>query len=89
VIVTAIMVAFAVASWIVFVRAGLIRRPRLTRRQTIVKGLTATAMAPVRPFTMLWRPAAAQVRATVRSGRNHRPAPKARRSAPGQDHSPI
>jgi magnesium transporter len=67
--VTAVMATIAVASWLLFVRAGLIRRPRLARRHEIVRGLSATALAPVRPFTMLWRPGADRVRATVRNSR--------------------
>jgi magnesium transporter len=67
--VTAVMIAIAVGSWLLFARAGLVRRPRFTRRRRLVAGLAATAKAPVRPFTMLWRPAAAQVRAGARTTR--------------------
>lgn len=57
IVVTVAMVAIAVVSWVLFVRAGIVRRPRLSRPTVIVRGLTTAAMAPVRPFTMLWRPA--------------------------------
>lgn len=56
-VVTLAMVALAVVSWLLFVRVGMVRRPRLGRDHMIVRGLTAAAKAPVRPFTMLWRPA--------------------------------
>ncbi|MDH3681741.1 MAG: magnesium transporter CorA family protein [Acidimicrobiia bacterium] len=53
--VTGVMLAFAVGSWIVFVKAGLVHWPRFGPRP-IVRSLSAVARAPVRPFTMLWRP---------------------------------
>ncbi len=56
VIVTAGMVVMAVVSWILFVRAGMVNRPRFGPRRVIVRGLTAAAKAPVKPVTMLWRP---------------------------------
>ena len=52
-VVTAAMMAIAIASWALFARAGMVRRPSLAGRQAIVRGLTAAAQAPVRPFTML------------------------------------
>ena len=52
--VTVGMVVLAVGSWIVFLRAGLVgRRPGPAHRGT---SLADIARAPVRPFTMLWRP---------------------------------
>lgn len=58
IVVTVGMLTIAVGSWIVFVRAGLVgRRRRLIRRDgRIVASLTTAARAPVKPFTMLWRP---------------------------------
>lgn len=53
-VVTLVMVVFAVGSWLVFVRAGLLGRPRLRTRR-VVSGLAEVARAPVRPFTMLRR----------------------------------
>ena len=53
--VTALMVVFAIGSWIVFVRAGLLGRPRLRTGRRLVKGLADVARAPVRPFPMLRR----------------------------------
>lgn len=54
VVVTTIMGLFAVGSWLVFVKAGLLGRPRLQTRR-VVSGLAEVARAPVRPFTMLRR----------------------------------
>lgn len=53
IVVTAVMVAFALGSWVVFVRAGLLGRPRLRTGRRLVSGLADAARAPVRPFTML------------------------------------
>ncbi len=53
--VTAIMAVFAVVSWVVFVRAGMLGRPRLRTGRRIAGGLADVARAPVRPFTMLRR----------------------------------
>ena len=54
--VTGFMALLAVFSWILFIRAGLIRKPRLRGDDGLIAGLTSAARAPVRPFTMLWRP---------------------------------
>ena len=54
IVVTAIMVVFAVGSWLVFMRAGMVGAPRRARR--LVGGLAEVARAPVRPFTMLRQP---------------------------------
>ena len=54
IVVTIVMVAFAVVSWVVFVRAGMVGRPRLRARR-LVGGLAEVAKTPVRPFTMLRR----------------------------------
>ncbi|MEM7273505.1 MAG: magnesium transporter CorA family protein, partial [Actinomycetota bacterium] len=54
ILVTGVMVAFAVGSWILFVRAGMIGRPRLTGRgRVLARGLADVARRPVHPFTML------------------------------------
>ncbi len=55
-VVTAVMAVIAIASWVVFIRVGIIRRPRLRRDLRLVRGLSTAARAPVRPFAMLWRP---------------------------------
>ena len=55
VVVTAVMAAFALVSWLVFIRAGLLGRPRLRTGRRLVSGLAEVAQAPVRPFTMLRR----------------------------------
>ncbi|MEL7156412.1 MAG: magnesium transporter CorA family protein [Actinomycetota bacterium] len=55
-VVTAFMVAVVVVSWVWFVRAGIVRRPRLRDESSLRTGLLTAAKAPVRPFTMLWRP---------------------------------
>ncbi|MEM8925247.1 MAG: magnesium transporter CorA family protein [Actinomycetota bacterium] len=55
-LVTGIMALITVVSWAMFVRMGIIRRPRLGGDSGLMAGLTAAARAPVRPFTMLWRP---------------------------------
>lgn len=52
IIVTVIMVVFAVGSWVIFARAGLVGRPKLKGRR-LVSGLADVARAPVKPFTML------------------------------------
>jgi magnesium transporter len=53
--VTGLMVVFAVVSWVIFVRAGMIGRPRLRGGRSLVGGLAEVAKAPVKPFTMLRR----------------------------------
>jgi magnesium transporter len=53
--VTVAMAVFAVGSWLLFVRAGLLGRPRLRTGRRLVGGLAEVARAPVRPFTMLRR----------------------------------
>ncbi len=53
VLVTATMAAFAGGSWLVFIRAGLLGRPRLKTGGRLVSGLADVARAPVKPFTML------------------------------------
>lgn len=53
--VTAVMVAIAVVSWMLFVRAGMVQSPRLRSGGRIASGLAEVAKAPVRPFTMLRR----------------------------------
>jgi magnesium transporter len=55
--VTVAMIVVGAASWVWFARAGMVRLPRLRPRKILVRGLTTAARAPVRPFTMLWRPA--------------------------------
>ncbi len=55
-VVTAVMVGLAFGSWGWFIRAGIVRRPGIGRQTRLVRGLTTAAKAPVRPFTMLWRP---------------------------------
>ncbi len=52
-LVTALMLAIAVVSWLWFVRVGLVRLPKLNRGRSISRGLASAAKAPVRPFTML------------------------------------
>ena len=52
-VVTFAMLMVAVVSWVWFVRLGIIRVRR--ERGSAVSSLTTVAMAPVRPFTMLWR----------------------------------
>ncbi len=52
--VTTVMVLFAICSWLVFMRAGMVGRPKLQARR-VVGGLAEVAKAPVRPFTMLRR----------------------------------
>ena len=52
--VTGLMAVFAVVSWLVFVRAGMVRRPKL-RATSLVTGLAEAARRPVKPFTMLRR----------------------------------
>jgi len=59
ILVTSMMAAIAFGSWVLFVRVGMIRRPRLSRDHRLVRGLTAAARAPVRPVAKLRRPAAA------------------------------
>ncbi|MCP3991103.1 MAG: magnesium transporter CorA family protein [Actinomycetia bacterium] len=54
--VTAIMAGVAIGSWVWFVKAGMVRRPGFSRKRGLARGLTTAAKAPVRPFTMLWRP---------------------------------
>ena len=54
VVVTVVMVAFAVVSWSVFAKAGMVGRPSIKPRR-LVSGLAEVARAPVRPFTMLRR----------------------------------
>ncbi len=54
--VTGFMGLVSLVSWLVFVRVGIVRLPRLDRSPGLMTGLTAAARAPVRPFTMLWRP---------------------------------
>lgn len=53
--VTAVMVLFAVASWLVFAKAGMVGRPKIAARGRLVSGLAEVARAPVKPFTMLRR----------------------------------
>lgn len=53
VVVTSVMMVVGALSWVAFVRAGMVRRPRLGREHLIVRGLTVAAKAPVKPFTML------------------------------------
>lgn len=55
-VVTVGMVGVAVVSWLLFVRVGMVRRPRLGQASPIVRSLASAARAPVRPVTMLWRP---------------------------------
>ncbi len=55
-VVTAFMGLLAVVSWVLFVRAGIIRRPRFRSDSSLRAGLLAAAKAPVRPFTMLRSP---------------------------------
>ena len=55
-IVTAVMAVVAIVNWIWFIRIGLVRRPRLQTQRRLVRGFAVAARAPVRPFTMLWRP---------------------------------
>lgn len=54
-IVTAIMGLFAIGSWLVFVRAGMVGRPRVLGGRRLVSGLAEVARSPVKPFTMLRR----------------------------------
>lgn len=53
--VTAAMAAIAIASWVLFVRAGMVQSPRIRSGRRIASGLAEVAKAPVRPFTMLRR----------------------------------
>lgn len=53
-LVTGIMALFAIASWLVFVRAGMVGRPKI-RATTLASGLAEVARRPVKPFTMLRR----------------------------------
>ena len=53
--VTAAMVVFALVSWAVFAKAGMVRGPSFGRQSRLVRGLADVARAPVRPFTMLRR----------------------------------
>jgi magnesium transporter len=55
ILVTMLMGAFAVGSWVVFMWVGLLGRPRLRAGRRLVRGLADVARAPVRPFTMLRR----------------------------------
>lgn len=55
IIVTLIMVVFAISSWLVFVRAGMVGRPKLRGGRRLAKGLAEVARSPVKPFTMLRR----------------------------------
>lgn len=55
-VVTGAMVAVVVISWVLFVRAGIVRRPRLRDDLDLRSSLLTAAKAPVQPFTMLWRP---------------------------------
>ena len=52
-VVTFIMIAIAVGSWIWFVRIGLIRLPKLGRGRATAPTLASAAKAPVRSYTML------------------------------------
>lgn len=54
-IIVAVMVAFALLSFGVFVRAGFVRAPRLGQRR-VVRGLADAARVPIAPLAMLWRP---------------------------------
>ena len=62
-VVTLVMLAIAAASWVLFARIGLVRRPRLVRSVSVVRGLTSTATSPFRSAAMLWRPSQAERRA--------------------------
>lgn len=55
IVVTGLMVLFAVVSWLIFVKVGMVRRPRLADRARLTSGLAEVARKPVRPFTMLRR----------------------------------
>jgi magnesium transporter len=70
VVVTALMVLFAVVSWGIFVKVGMIRSPRAR----LVSGLAEVARAPVKPFTMLRR----STRPEPRPGSKSRPGSKPR-----------
>ena len=61
-VVTLAMVGVGVISWVWFVRAGMVGRPRLRGQRALDPGLARAARAPVRPFTMLWRPRRSQER---------------------------
>lgn len=52
-VVTAVMAAVGIVSWLYFARLGLVGRPRLV--EPIGKGLAVAARAPMRPVTMLRR----------------------------------
>lgn len=52
IIVSVVMALFAIISWVVFTRAGMIGRPNIQGRR-LVSGLADVAKAPVKPFTML------------------------------------
>ncbi len=54
IIVTVVMVVFAVGSWSVFAKAEMVGRPSIRPRR-LVSGLAEVARAPVKPFTMLRR----------------------------------
>ncbi len=54
-IVTGLMMLFAVVSWLIFVKVGMIRKPRMVTSTRLVSGLAEVARAPVKPFTMLRR----------------------------------
>ncbi len=84
IVVTIIMVSFAVGSWVVFVRAGLVGTPRMRTGRRLAGGLADVARAPVRPFTMLRQstraagrvPPAAQVHAGRWPEPEDRPSPE-------------
>ncbi|MGH1491379.1 MAG: magnesium transporter CorA family protein [Acidimicrobiales bacterium] len=78
-VVTGLMMLFAVVSWLIFVKVGMVRRPRLTAPSRLTSGLADVARAPVKPFTMLRR---------SQRPRSQRPSPQrpaSQQPGPGSD----
>ncbi len=65
IVVTAVMVAVGVVSWLWFARIGLVGRPRLAA--PVGRSLAAAARAPMRPVTMLRQARTTGSRGTGRS----------------------